>query len=815
MSMFLHDLRYGFRTLMRSPGFTLAAILALALGIGANTAIFSVVQGVLLHSLPYENDSELVMLWEDATPRGGTNRVAAAPGNFIDWREANPSFTDLAALRNESLRLTSLDEPLVPLTHFVTANYFDLLGVEPYLGRAFRPEEDRPGSDRVVIVSYGLWQRVLGGDPDVLGTPIVLDGESYTIIGVLRPDYLSIHQFAVQPDLWTPLALQGSENDRRDRRIVVYGRLKEGVSLSEAQAAMSSVARGLEADHPDTNAGWGIRVVSIRDEAVGRVRPTLLVLLAAVGFVLLIACANVANLTLARAAERLREVALRRALGASSWRLTRQLVTESVVLAGLGGLSGLMLAAWGLPPLLQLIPAGAAVPFLNEVRLDSNVLAFTLGVSLLTGIVFGLVPAHQASRTNLNDPLKQGGRSATTGHGTERFGNLLVVAEVSLALVLMAGAGLMIQSFRNLRGYEAGFDSDRLVHVRNSLRGEEFSEPHQRIQHFQGLADRMAALPGVEAVSAVSFPPPLPRFQAASFRIPGEPVEPGHEPTGAVQVILPDFFRTMGIPVLQGRTLAREDLADSTPVAVINEALAERHFSDHNPVGQTLVVVSSAQREVSASPIERRIVGVVGNVRSAGIDPEPYPLIYVPHTQVPLPIMSFILRAQGNPESLMKPAERMAWEVKGDINVYSVETIQQRSARFDWTSEVATMLLGAFAVLALVLGAAGIYAVISYRVAEQTHEIGVRMALGAARVSVLRQVLSRGLRLTAIGIAVGLSLSLALAKLIASFLYGVGTNDFATFGLVSLLLVGVAVVACLIPALRASRVDPMLALRHE
>jgi putative ABC transport system permease protein len=813
MGNLIQDLRYGLRTLARSPWFAGAAVLSLALGIGANTAIFSVVNGVLLHALPYQDEEEIVMLWEDATARGGTDRVPATPGNFLDWREANPVFTDLAAIFNTSRRVSLRGEPLVPLTHAVSSNYFDVLGVKPMLGRTFTPEEEHSGNDRVVILSYALWQRVFGGDDGVVGDTLILDDEPYPVVGVMPPDFVSVHIFSVQPDLWIPLALDRRENDRRSRGLAVYGRLRPGVSLSEAEAAMDIVAERLAADFPETNTDWGVRVVPVRDEAVGAIRPLLVVLLAAVGLVLLIACANVANLTLAKATERGREISLRTALGASRLRLTRQLLTESVLLAGLGGIVGVALAAGCLRPILRLIPPDA-VPFLDEVSLDRGVLLFTLAISLFTGVVFGLAPARHAGKIDLIDSLKQGGRSSSLSGGARRFGNLIVVAEVALALVLMAGAGLMIQSLRNLKGFDPGFDVERILSLRNSLRGQAFAEPHQRIDHFQELARRLESLPGVESSSGVSFSPPLLPFQATFFAVPGEPLEPGHEPVATSRSVLAGYFETMGIRLLRGRPLGMGDLADSTPVVVVNEILARRYFADRDPIGEYLAIERSPVPQITAG-IQRQIVGVVGNVRSTGANPESLPIIYYPFAQVPMGVMTMVMKVEGDPNALAKAAEREAWGMGGDVNVYQVETMADRIARLDFGSQMSTLLLGAFAFLALALGAAGIYAVISYTVANRTHEFGVRMALGASRRDVLALVLGGGLKLTMIGIVAGIIASLALARLIANLLYGVGTSDVATLASVSAILVGVAALASLVPAYRASRVDPILTLRDE
>ncbi|HXV59792.1 MAG TPA: ABC transporter permease [Vicinamibacteria bacterium] len=815
MGTFMQDFRFAFRTIRRSPGFALSVIVALTLGIGANTTLFSVVKGILLSSLPYGNEDELVMIWQDATPRGGTNRVPVSVANYLDWKEANPAFTDVAALFNSSYRLSALDEPVVPLTHEVTASYFDVMGIEPHLGRTFRPEEAEPGGDKVAVVSYGLWQRILGGDPTLLGQSLLLDDESYTLIGVLKPDYLSVHIFATQPDLFVPLVLDEDARQMDSRTLAVYARMRAGVDVKQAQTAMQTVAERLAEQYPETNEGWDARVVPIREEAVGRVRPLLTVLLAAVGFVLLIACANVANMTLARSAERDQEIALRRALGASGWRLSRQLLSESVVLGLVGGTTGLLLAAWTLQPLLRLVPTGAPVPFLEKVTLDWEVLLFTLGLSVATGTLFGLAPSSRVSRMELNEHLKHGGRNPASSRSSRGFGAFLVVSEVTLALVLVAGAGLAIKGFRNLKGYDPGFDAERLLTVRTSLRGESFAEPHQRIRHFEELASRLRALPGVTSVSATSFTPPLFPFQASTFTIPGEAVEPGHEPGATIRAVLPDYFRTVGIPVLRGRPLGTEDRESSAPVVVINEVLARRYFAGRDALGESIELDSSPQPDLSPFMGSRRIVGIVGNVRTLGTNPEPLAVIYLPHRQAPVPIMNMMIRTDAEPSSLLKAAEHTAWGMGGDINVYGVETLADRIANAEWSSQVSTLLLGLFALLALSLGAAGIYAVISYTVAKRTRELGLRMALGARRGEVLRMVLASGLKLTAVGVVAGIAATWALARFLESLLYNVSTNDIVTFAGASLLLVGVAAAASAVPAYRASRVDPILTLRHD
>ena len=808
MSSWLQDLIFGARVLRKNPSFSLVAVLVIALGIGANAAIFSVVQGVLLHSLPYQDPESLVLVWEDASSHGGSNRLVARPGNYVDWRRENTVFSEMAALRNSSLRLSQLEVPVVPLTHRVTPNYFDLIGVQAYLGRTFAQGEEMPGKDRVVVISYDLWQSAFGGDQGLVGQSVLLDDEAYTVIGILPADFYSAHFFATQPDLWVPLSLLGEEQNRRVRYLVVYGRLAPDRTLEEAQAAMDALALNLARQYPEANRDWGIQLVPVQEDVVGNLRQTFVILLAAVGLVLLIASANVANMVLTRASERVREIALRTALGAGRGRLLRQILTESLLLAGAGGLLGILFALVSVGPMTRLIPSGAGVPFLDQVEVDAGILAFASLVTLLTGVLFGLVPAWQVSRWNLNDALKEGGRGGLTGQRTRRTHRLLVTAQVAISLVLLAGAGLILQSFQRLTGYDPGFDAQRILTLRNSLRGEEFQDPARRTAHFEELASRLASLPGAESASAVSFAPPIGRFLSTRFEIDGQPADPGHEPSGAVRIVLPGYFASMGIPLEQGRAIDRRDQAESLPVVLVNQTAVKSFFSGRDPIGASLKIEDGSNQA-------RQIVGVVGDVRSQGIDPRPRAVVYIPHSQSPIPIMNLVVRASGDPLSLARAAEREVWRMSGSGNVYNIVALDRSIADQHWRSRLISMLLTSFALLALCLGAAGLYGVISSTVSKRVSEMALRMALGARRGDIHRLVLGEGLKLAVAGIAVGLLASLALTRLIANLLYGVTATDPLTFGLVSALLIAVTIAAALAPARCATRADPMEVLRSE
>ncbi len=807
----ISDLRLALRSLVKHRAFSAMAVLILALGIGANTAIFSVVSAVLIRSLPYADPASLTIVFGDGLARGQGGRMPVPAGDYAWWRERTRAFSGLAALRNESRRITSVETPVVPLVHAVSANYFDVLGAPPVLGRGFLPGEDEPGRTQVVVLGHGIWQTVFGGDPGVVGRSIDLDGEPHTVVGVMGREFFSAHQFSnVQPGLFIPKAFSLLRDEHATRDILVYGRLAPGQTLASAQAEMTSLTADIARQHPETNDRWGASVVPIRELAVGQFGPTGVILLVAVSLVLLIACANVANLTLSRASERSREVALRVALGGSRGRIVSQLLTESLLLSLAGGALGALIAFLAKDPLARMIPAQAGVPFLDRVDVDGPVLAFTLLISVASGLLFGLFPAREATRVDLVDVLREGGRSQVSPRG-RRFRNGLVVAEVALAVVVAAAAGLMVRSFDGLSGVSPGFDAERVLTLRTSLRGDEFATPASRLAHFEELKRRLETIPGIARASATSFEPPMPAagvFGGVRLSLPGLPEDAASAPSAVASIVMPDFFETLGVPVIKGRGITADDRADSRRVVVINRSMAEKYFPGLDPLGRTFAFYGP-----NPSPME--IVGVVGDVMSTGTDPAPRPVFYTPYAQNPIPVMTVLMRVpQGNPMTVAREAEAVAWSLSRSTNVYFIQTLARKIEDLNWRPRLGASLLGAFALLALILGAVGIYAVISYTVLQRQTEIGLRMALGARGSGVLALVLRGGLSLTSKGVLSGLVASLLATRALKGFLYGVSPNDPLTLASVSLLLLLVATVACLIPALRASRLNPGVVLKE-
>jgi putative ABC transport system permease protein len=812
MGTLLQDLRYGVRMLRKKPGFTFIAVLALALGIGANTAIFSVVNAVLLRPLPYKEPERLVMVWEHNRPKGRTQNVIN-PANFLDWQAQNSVFEQMAAFYDDQLNLTGPDaNPVEVPAQVTTVNLFTLLGVQAELGRAFIAEEGQEGRDNVAILSHGLWQRRFGGDRSVIGKTLTLNGQSLTIIGVMPADfrlYVKEATFINKPaEIWLPYVISPSTATRRGRYLSAIARLKPGVTLEQAQAEMNAIAARLEQQYPDSNTGWGINLVPLHTQMTGAIRTALLVLLGAVGFVLLIACANVANLLLARAATRQREIAIRTALGAGRARVVRQLLTESVLLAALGGVLGMGLAVWGVELLLALAPRDLIG--LEGISVDYRVLVFTLGVSILTGLLFGLAPAIESSRLNLNEALKEGGRGGTHDGRTTRLRNLFVVAEIALALILLIGSGLMIKSFLRLQTVDPGFRTDNLLTARVLLPDTKYKEPEQRIAFFKQVLERIRQLPGVKDASAASFLPFTGLAAATSFTIEGAPPPAaGQKPSADVRVIDPGFFRTMGIPLLKGRTFTEREASEPAGVVIINETMAERYFPGEDPIGKRVLIAMS-------SPIvPTEIIGVVGNVKHEGLDSEVKALAYWPHPQLPYSGMSLVVRTSSDPTQLAGAIEREVQAIDKDQPITDVRTMDQLLSESTARMRFSASLLSIFAGLALVLAAVGIYGVMSYSVTQRTHEIGIRMALGARASDVLKMVVGQGMLLAVIGVGLGLVAAFALTRVISSLLFGVSATDPLTFGVLALLLTVVAFLACFIPARKAAKVDPMVALRYE
>ncbi|HEX8137725.1 MAG TPA: ABC transporter permease [Pyrinomonadaceae bacterium] len=811
MGTFLQDLRYGFRMLLKRPGFTAVAVVALALGIGANTAIFSVVNGVLLRPLPFREPERLVAVWEtNAKPGAEVNsRNEVALTNFLDWRAENRVFEQIAALTYASVNLTGVAEPERIQSAVVTTNMFQTLGVEPALGRAFLPEEENVKSPRVVIISHGLWQRRFGADPGLVGRTLTLNGNQTTVVGIMPRDFQLQFPVSMAVDMWLPMRIdQAAAPDRVYHYLYVLGRMKPGVTVAQAQSGMSAIMGQLQQQYPETNTDKGANVIPLHKQLVGTVEPYLYVLFGAVGFVLLIACANVANLLLARTSARQKEVAIRTALGASRLRLVRQLLTESVMLAVMGGATGLLLAYWGIDLLIALSPAD--VPRLGEIGLHGPVFAWTLLVSVMTGLVFGLAPALQASKPDLNEALKESGGRTSGSLRTSRLRSLLVVSEVALALVLLVGAGLMIRSLIALQRTSPGFETKNLLTMNVALPRQKYKESKQSILFFNQLIERIRSVPGVQAVGGCDPLPLSGNDGTTSFVVEGGPMlVMAERPEVGQRTITPDYFKAMGIPLIKGRAFTDQDRADAPRALVINEALARKYFPGEEPLGKRLGF-DEAEKQVWWE-----VVGVVGNVKHKRLDLEAKPELFFPYEQQPQNFLSMVVRTSQDPGGMAGAVRSQVLSLDPEQPVFDIKTMDERLSKSVSQSRFITLLLAAFSGLALILSAVGVYGVMAYTVTQRTHEIGIRMALGAQGRDVLRLVLGQGMKLTLIGVGVGLAAALLLTRVMASLLYGVTATDPLTFVAVAALLSAVALLACFIPARRALKVDPMVALRYE
>ncbi|MEK6407645.1 MAG: ABC transporter permease [Acidobacteriota bacterium] len=808
MSGWLSDVRFGLRLLRRNPEVTIVAVLAMSIAIGVAGTVFSVANAVLIQPLPFSDPERLVAIWQIDPANAALWRPVAA-GNYADWRRMSESFDKIGAAVSISKTLTSFDEPDTPLMQTVSGGYFDTLGVQPMMGRTFAPEEDRPGARAVMVMSYDLWQRRFGEDRNILGRTTELDGVPYEIIGVMPAEFDNpIFGLTVRPDAWLPLALAESGLDRRGNDHFVVARLASGVTLPQAQQELTSISEEIRQQNPDTNQSVVAQVAPLKESVVRGVRPAVLLLMAAVLFVLLIASSNVAHLILTRSVVRAREFAVRRALGAGTVRLLRQLLIESLLLMMLCAGPGLLLTIWGTESVGLLIPTGLNIPHFNF-HVDLNVVLFTLAISLLPGIVLGLIPALYARRANIVSGL--GGTGRPTGSpGSRRMQRLLVIAETALSLALLVGAGLMLQSFRNLQHLDQGFDPDNVLTFRVSTRGAAYAESGRRQRFFKDIQDRLAAIPGVVSVGAAQFHPFYPQFGLTTALLEGQPApEAGKEPRITSVRCTPDYFTAMRIPLLQGRLFTENDTANTTPVAVISARMARQLWGAEDPLGKRLTVGSPRNSL-------RQVVGIVGDVRTDQFPPDPQATLYVPMEQFTAPAtIAYTLRTTSNPLAFTDAAAREVRAVDRSMPMYLVRSLEDIVSGLDWRTRFVMSLLAIFSVLSLLLAVTGIYAALSYVVSQQTREIGIRMALGAKKNQVLKLVMRQGMKLALTGIAIGLIASFVVTRLMASLLFMVSPNDPITLAGVALALALVALLACYLPARRAAKVDPMIALRYE
>ncbi len=799
MQSFWQDLRYGAYIFWNNPMSTLVAILTLALGIGANTAIFSVVNAVLLRPLPYPDSARLVRLWE-SNQEANLPRFSVSFANFVDWQEQNQVFEKMAAYREDGFNLTSGDEPERLKGARVTAGFFSMIGVLPTAGRAFLDEEDRAGAGRVVIISQTLYKRRFATEKNPLGQQLQIDGAPHTIVGIM-PDGFNFPQN--EAELWVPYALTEAQGNREAHFLRVIARLKPNVEIEQARTDLNTIAEGLEQAFPATNKGWRVTMLSLHESISGDVRLALFVLLGAVGLVLLIACANVANLMLARATSRSKEMAVRAALGASRARLIRQLLTESLLLSLLGGIGGVLLASWGIGLLVSLNPTN--LPRLNEVQVDASMLAFTLGVSLLTGLLFGSAPAWQATRRKMHDSLKDGSRS-TTGSG-RRIGNVLVIVEVALALMLMIGAGLLIRSFLLLREVQPGFNTAQTLTFELNVSLSKYATGDRRSAVIKQAVERLSALPGADFVG-VTHRLPLKGNSGTSFHIEGQP--PPSSPAEKnvnYRSVSGDYFQALGMTLLRGRTFTADESWQSSGAVIINQALARRYWPDQDPLGQ----------RIKLGPQRRwlTIVGIVADVKESGLDQEAEGGLYLPYVEWPVPSVTFVIRTTNDPLGLAAAVRREIQTVDQEQAVSNISTLERLMDETVAQPRFNTLAFLLFAATAVLLSALGIYSLIAYTVSQRTREIGIRMALGAQPIEVLRLVIRQGMGLALAGVGIGLVAAFALARMLRTLLFNVSASDLTTYTLMAILLTGVALVACLVPARRATKVDPMIALRAE
>ena len=797
----MNDLRYAFRQLIANRGFAAVAIVTLALGIGACTAIFSVVNGVLLRPLDYPQPDRIVVIRETCLPQ--FPEFSVSPPNYLDWVKETNSWQYLAAYTGKQTNLTGEGEPVRLIGVRATAHYFDVYGVKPVLGRWFSAEEDGEGKNRVAVLSYPLWQRIFAGDREVIGHSIRLDGIPFVVIGVAPQGFGQ----ASKVDTWIPMAFQKDEvgaDARGGHFINVIGRLKPTVTITQARAELELLARQLARQYPDSNKGWGVLMAPMLDYAVRDVRGVLYTLLGAVGCVLLIACANIANLLLARATARHREISIRAALGASRLRLVRQLLTESVVLALIGGLLGILFARWGLEALLALAPS--TLPRTADIRLDTTVLVFSLALSLATGVILGIAPALIAAHTDVQEGLKQGARGSTDRRG--RLRGALVITEVAFALVLLGGAGLLARSFMRLTHVNPGFVPENATVLRLALPEKKYEKPEQQLAFANALLDRLRHLPGVE-FAGLTHSLPLISDWVLGFKIEGRPeVPPSDLPSTNYYSVTPDYFRAMGIHLVRGRLFTEHDDSRSPRVAIVNETLARQFFPNEDPIGKRILVTNGPD-------VWRQIVGVVSDIKQYGVDQKTTNQTYEPYAQYPFLSLNIVLRTTGSNSAVAGALRPAVYSVDKDQPIGTIQPLEEILGGTIAKQRFATVLLLVLSLIALVIAAVGIYGVMAYSVLQRRGEFGIRMALGAQRSDVLRLVLAHGGKLVGVGVVIGLVAMLATSRIIGSLLFQTSSHDPLTFGITTILLAAVALAACLFPARRATRVNPIEALRTE
>jgi putative ABC transport system permease protein len=807
MNSIIKDVKFALRGLLKHPGFTAIAVVTLALGIGGSTSIFTVVNAALLRGLPYKSPDRLYHLWEQTPKQEFPKREFSYP-DYQDYQQNNV-FEGLAAYTGGGAILSGQGDPESLNAPRVNAAFFNVLGVDPFLGRTFQSGEDNQNGPRVTVLTYGLWQRRFGADPNVIGRGLTINGDSYTVIGVLP----STFQFALRPaDLFLPYQPTQNQLTRRFMHGTnLIGRLKAGKTADEAQSELNLIAGRIEQQFNDSHAGVKARVVPLQEEVVGNVRPILLVLLAAVGFVLLIACANVASLLLTRSLSRQKEVAIRSALGASRWRVIRQLLTESILLSLAGGVAGLLIAYWGVPALVSVLPQSqlSAMPFLTSLHIDTGILAFSVALSLLTGLIFGLAPALQSSKLDLNEALKEGGRQTSAGAG-HRLRSAMVVTEIALAVVLLVGAGLMMKSLLRLLQTNIGFQTDNLLTMTVILPPAKYTETNQQINFNDQLRQRVQSLPGVVGAGTVNILP-VNSGNTTRFYIDGDPIPaPGKETEANIRTISDDYFKTLGVPLVAGRMFDERDGADKPGVVIIGKTIADRMFAGRDPVGMRLRY-SSFQGDPDL------IVGVVGDVKITGVDEAVKPVLYYPFRQSSSIFANLVARTNSDPNTLAGAIRNEVRTLEPDAAILNVRTMDDMIAQTpaSFMRRFPALVISIFAGVALLLASIGIYGVVSYSVSQQTHYIGVRMALGASPSDILKMVLKQGLVLALLGVGIGVGAALGLMRLLSTLLYQVSATDVGTFTIVTGTLFVVALLACFLPARRATKVDPLVALRYE